>query len=181
MRKERFSASSDVFQSTPFGKKSRPNLPGAAEQSNPSRASPTPLNTRFVESFDLPVHDFGSHVAPSITLVPPSPGLNLEARSFFSDDSSQMRLKGSLRKRLSHFKATVTRASTSDDARGVDRALLGSAMGRTRNNGRNSRHSGRSQEGARVAQRWRLIEKVRAWYLRVVARKNHDQSANVKL
>ena len=158
----------------------------APGQINTSRASPTPLNTRFIESFDLPAHDFKSHAAPSISLVPPSPGLNLEARSFFSDDSSQTRLKGSLRKRLSQFKATVTRASTSDEARGIDRALLGSALGKTRINGRSSRHSYHTQGRAAKSHpgdpaRWRLIEKVKAWYLRLVAKRAHSQTTDAKL
>lgn len=158
----------------------------APGQINTSRTSPIPLNTRFVESFDLPAQDFRFHGAPSITLVPPSPGLNIEARSFFSDDSSQTRLKGSLRKRLSQFKATVTRASTSDEARGIDRALLGSAMGQTRNNGRSSRRSDHSQGRAAKSHpgdpaRWRFIEKVKAWYLRLVAKKTHVQAPKTEI
>ena len=96
-----------------------------------------------------------------------------------------MRLKGSLRKRLSQLKATVTRASTSDDARGIDRALLGSALGKSRGNGSSSRHSERSQQGIARAHRdnatkWRFVEKVKAWYFRYVARKLHgDQTAIV--
>lgn len=132
LQHQRFSTSSGTFQDTPFGGKPRPNPPiiSYPGQSNTSRATPTPLNTRFAESFDLQAHNFAYQTSPSITLAPPSPGLNFEARSFFSDDSSQMRPKGSLRKRLSQFKATVTRASTTDDARGGDRALNSSAAGK---------------------------------------------------
>lgn len=114
--------------------------------------------------------------APSLTLVPPSPGLNLEARSFFSDDSSQMQPKGSLRKRLSQLKATVIRSSTSDDDKGADRALLGSAI-KHRGSGRNSHDNNEgSQRAVGITHqtdttRWRLVEKVKNWFLHLVTRK----------
>ena len=179
-QRQRLSTSSDVLQTTSFGRLRRPkplinNSPG---QNNSSRTSPTPLNTRFVESFDLPTHDFAIQTSPSLNLVPPSPGLNLEARSFFSDDSSQMQPKGSLRKRFSQLKATVTRASTSDDAKDGGRALLGSAVGKPWVNGRNSQQNERSQQVIRDSHpddstRWRFVDKVKAWFAHLVARKGH--------
>ena len=97
------------------------------------------LHTRFVESFDLPPQLNTVINSPKITLLPPSPGH--EVRSFFSDDSSQARQKGSLRKRLSEFRARHSQVNLSDDARGYDRGLLSSALGKSRASGRSSRQS----------------------------------------
>ncbi|KAL8832381.1 MAG: hypothetical protein Q9191_000300 [Dirinaria sp. TL-2023a] len=118
--KRRLSTSQNPVNSKSTSTK-RPNLFSIPGQNNSSR--PNPAQTRFVESFELQCQ---SH--PTITLVPPSPGLNLEAQSFFSDDSSQLPPKGSLRKRISQMRAMASRASTSEDVRAPDRALLHSAM-----------------------------------------------------
>ena len=144
------------------------NSPG---RNNSSRTSPPPLNTRFVESFDSPAHEFAVQTSPSLSLVPPSPGLNFEARSFFSDDSSQMQPKGSLRKRFSQLKATVTRASTSDEAKDGGRALLGSAVGKPWVNGDNGQQV--EDPHREDSTKWRFVDKVKAWFAHLVARKGH--------
>ena len=89
-----------------------------------------------------------------------------------------MQPKGSLRKRFSQLKATVTRASTSDEAKDGGRALLGHAVGKPWVNGDNSQQKERNHQVIGVSQRddsprWRFVDKVKAWFAHLVARKGH--------
>ena len=123
--------------------------------------------TRYSGSLCSPFNTC-STVSPSINLVPPSPGLNLEVRSFFSDDSSQIPHRGSLRKRISQLKAIATRTNSTKDARGTDRGFLSSALGKSRASGRSSRQEATSSEQMYNLRRvkWRIAERVKEWFHR---------------
>lgn len=161
-----FASSHDVFQSTTFSRKRYPTLSVMPGQINSShdiiRSSPN--QTRFVESFETQ--------SPRITLVPPSPGF--EARSFFSDDSSQVHPKGAFRKRFSALRNRTSRAASTDEPRGYDRGLLSSALGRSRASGRSSRQSqntaitaGASSHASQTKRaRRKLVNKLRSWWQR---------------
>lgn len=150
------SLSSDLFSSSTFNRKPRPSI--TITQNNSSHTGPA--TTRFSGNLNSPLRT--SIASPCISLVPPSPGLNLEVRSFFSDDSSQVQPKGSLRKRISQLRAMATRGTSSDDVRGAERGLLSSAMGRSRTS---VKQEGIPSEGLYNLKhiRWRLEEKVKDW------------------
>lgn len=143
----------DLFRGSAFGRQPRPSQENSSQSAH--------LQTRFKESFEQPSTNFA--ISPTITLVPPSPGLNLEARSFFSDDSSQSRNKGSLRKRLSQLRAMTSRNTMSEEGRSFDRGIL-----RSRASGRISKQSTRTAEGVSHSKsvRSKLAEKVKEWLLR---------------
>ena len=161
-----FASSYDVFQGTAFRRKRYPTLSVMPGQINSShdviRSSPN--QTRFVESFETQ--------SPRIMLVPPSPGF--EARSFFSDDSSQGSPRGIFRKRISALKNRRSRGASADEPRGYDRGLLNSALGRSRASGRSSRQSENTAitagASSRLSQskraRRRLVNKLRSWWQR---------------
>ena len=158
-----FASSHDILNGPVFRRKRDPNLsifPGQINSSHAAMRS-SPQHTRFVESFE-------TH-SPVITLMPPSPGPGQEVRSFFSDDSSQMRPKGSLRKRFSDFKARIPRGTSSDENRGYDRGLLSSALGRSRASGRSSRQSertaGASSHRSRMRHlKWKMVDRFKLWW-----------------
>ena len=131
-----FATSVDLLTSTSLRSKRKPNLSIAPGQSNSSHdiIRSSPMQTRFVESFEQP-----SPVSPVFTLMPPSPAHDV--RSFFSDDSSQARPKGSLRKRFSDFRTRNSRANSIDHVPGYDRGLLNPTFGLSRASGRSSRQS----------------------------------------
>ena len=161
-----FVSSHGVFQGTAFRGKRYPTLSVMPGQINSShdviRSSPN--QTRFVESFETQ--------SPRITLVPPSPGF--EARSFFSDDSSQVRPRGVFRKRFSALRNRTSRAASTDEPRGYDRGLLSSALGRSRASGRSSRQSentaitaGASSRASQTKRaRRKLVNTLRSWWQR---------------
>ena len=156
-------SSHHILHGPAFRRKRDPNLSIFPGQINSSHAvmRSSPQHTRFVESFE-------TH-SPVITLMPPSPGPGQDVRSFFSDDSSQMRPKGSLRKRFSDFKARIPRATSSDENRGYDRGLLSSALGRSRASGRSSRQSehtaGASSHGSRMRHlKWKMVDRLKLWW-----------------
>ncbi|KAF6228214.1 hypothetical protein HO133_007944 [Letharia lupina] len=161
-----FASSYDAFQGTAFRWKRYPTLSVMPGQINSShdviRSSPN--QTRFVESFETQ--------SPRITLVPPSPGF--EARSFFSDDSSQVRPRGAFRKRFSALRNRAPRGASTDEPRGYDRGLLSSALGRSRASGRSSRQSentaitaGASSRASQTKRaRRKLVKKLRSWWQR---------------
>ena len=158
-----FTSSHDILHGPAFRRKRDPNLSIFPGQINSSHAvmRSSPQHTRFVESFE-------TH-SPVITLMPPSPGPGQEVRSFFSDDSSQMRPKGSLRKRFSDFKARIPRGTSSDENRGYDRGLLSSALGRSRASGRSSRQSERTAGASSHASRmrhlkWKMVDRLKLWW-----------------
>lgn len=158
-----FASPHDLFLGPSFRQKRDTKLSVLPGQINSSHdiIQSSPMQTRFVSSFETQ--------SPTITLLPPSPGY--EVRSFFSDDSSQIQPKGSLRKRFSALKARTSRGGSTDEIRGYDRGLLGSALGRSRASGRSSRQS---QNTARASSyvskfkhvRWRFVGKFRSWWHR---------------
>lgn len=155
------SLSSEFFRSRFSTQNPRPSI--TITQNNSSHTGP--VATRFA------VNNHGrmpSSVTPTINLVPPSPGLNLEVQSFFSDDSSQIPPRGSLRKRLSQLKAIAARASSPEEVRGADRGLLTSAMGRSRASERSDRQGEVPSEGMYHLKhmRWRVVEKIKDWFYR---------------
>ena len=161
-----FASSHDIFQGMAFGRRRCPNLAVLPGQINSShdviRSSPN--QTRFVESFETQ--------SPRITLVPPSPGF--EARSFFSDDSSQVAPKGAIRKRISALKNMRTRGASADEPRGYDRGFLSSALSRSGASGRTSRQSentaitaGASSYTSQAKRaRLKLVRKLKSWWQR---------------
>ena len=161
-----FTSSHDVVEGTTVRRNRYPNLSVMPGQINSShdifRSSPN--QTRFVESFEIQ--------SPRITLVPPSPGF--EARSFFSDDSSQGQPKGLFRKRISALRNRRSRAASTDEPRGYDRGLLNSALGRSRASGRTSRQSentaitaGASSHASQSRRaRLKFVNKLRSWWQR---------------
>lgn len=153
------SLSSDLFSSSTFNRRPRPSV--TITQYNSSHIGPS--ISRSAGNLSSPPRT--SIVSPCISLVPPSPGLNLEVRSFFSDDSSQVQPKGSLRKRISQLRAMATRGTSTDDMGGAERGLLSSAMGRSRTSGRSVKQEGIPSEGLYNLRhiRWRLEEKVKGW------------------
>ncbi|KAI9834976.1 MAG: hypothetical protein M1819_002699 [Sarea resinae] len=77
-------------------------------------------------------HDPGDRY-PTTGLAPPPSIINFEdVRSFFSDDSSQVEIKGSLRKRLTQFRPRLpsSRAASMDGSRAADKAMIGSPLER---------------------------------------------------
>ena len=159
---------------TTFKQKQKPRLPSSPGQVNSSHdIGNESLHTRFVESFDDPPQINTTISSPTITLLAPSPGH--EVRSFFSDDSSQVGQKGSLRKRLSEFKARHSQTNLNDEAGGYDRGLLHSALGRSRVSGRSSRQSQHTAGAtSNVSQIHRassvVLRKVKFWWNRSGAR-----------
>ena len=152
----------DLGQGPAFQQRRDPSLSVLPGQINSSHDSmhPSRQKTRFVDTFE-------TH-SPTRSLVPASP--NLEVRSFFSDDSSQIRPKGALRKQFSNFKAkaAAVRRTSMDETRGYDRGLLSSALGRSRASGRSSRQSQNTAGAsthASIATRIRskLMDKLRLW------------------
>ena len=120
----------------------------------------SPIQTRFVETFQQPFQ-----TSPIVTLVPPSPGH--EVRSFFSDDSSQVRPRGILRKRLSGFKTRQNRNHSAGERQG-DRRLLTSAFSTSRASGRSSRQSQNtssafSRTSRQKRESWRILKRIRLW------------------
>lgn len=149
--------SNDLFRARAFRCKPRPSITICQENSSQSPH----LQTRFKESFEQSPANFA--ISPTITLVPPSPGLNLEGRSFFSDDSSQIENKGSLRKRLSQLRAMASRNTMSEEGRSLDRGVV-----RSRASGRISKQSTRTADHASHFRsvRSKVADKVKGWLLR---------------
>lgn len=106
--------SNELSQTGAYSCKPRTSI--TISQSNSSHASQ--VVAQYSENLNSPLAS--SAVSPSIKLVPPSPGLNLEVQSFFSDDSSQIQPKGSLRKRISQLKAIAGRANSTEDVIDTD-------------------------------------------------------------
>ena len=153
------SLSSDLFCSSKFNCKPRSSM--TIPQNNSSHIGS--ITARLAGNSTSPLRT--STASPCISLVPPSPGLNIEVRSFFSDDSSQVQPKGSLRKRISQLRAMATKGTSSDDVRGAERSLLSSAMGRPRASGRSIKQEEIPSEGLYNLRhiRWRLEEKFKGW------------------
>ncbi|MCJ1273324.1 hypothetical protein MMC21_001114 [Puttea exsequens] len=152
---------SDILPGPAFRRKKHPPPPLFPTNMNSSHdiLRPSLQRTRFVERFDQP--------ASPATLMPNSAGP--EVRSFFSDDSSLPQPKGSLRKRLSDFRARTVRAVSMDQNRGYDRGLLSSTFGISRASGRSSRQSqhtaGASSHTSQVRHvQWNVVSKIKEWF-----------------
>lgn len=154
--------SSELSQTGSYTYKHRASI--TISQSNSSHVSQ--VVTQYSEKFDSP--PASSAISPSIKLVPPSPGLNHEVRSFFSDDSSQVQPKGSLRKRISQLKAIAAKTNSTEDITDTDRGVLGSVVGKSRASGRTSRQEAAASERMYNLRhlKWRIVEKVRDWFHR---------------
>lgn len=154
------SISSEFFRSRFSSQRPRPSI--TITQNNSSHSGPVAARFSANQYSSTPIS-----VTPSINLIPPSPGLNLEVRSFFSDDSSQMPPRGSLRKRFSQLKAMAGKTSSIEDVRGTDRGLHTSAMGRSRASGRSSRQEDSSELMYNLRNvRLRIIGKLKNWFSR---------------
>ena len=126
-------------------------------------AQTTPVYNQFIE----PLESRPSS-APYISLAPPSPGLHFaEVRSFFSDDSSQLRSKASFRQRLSNLKAVVARASSDDIRFTADhRPTTSSTLAKARGNEKASLQAEDVTVGMSSFQytTLRMREKVKGWW-----------------
>ncbi|KAL8940536.1 MAG: hypothetical protein Q9216_002753 [Gyalolechia sp. 2 TL-2023] len=120
------------------------------------------VHARFANGLDRT-----KDIPPRIALLPPSPGLQIEAQSFFSDDSSQRRRKGSLRRRFSQMKGAI-RTGSSDDIRASERANVSSALGLSRGSkGSSKRSSIAPQDNApQKITKWGMFQKIKSWFLR---------------
>ena len=156
------SISSDVFCPGAFIGRPRPSI--TLTQNNSSHMSP--VRPQVVQMLDS--SSGSAFASPTISLVPPSPGLNLEVGSSFSDDSSQLPPRGSLRKRISQLKAIAVKNGSSTDANSADRGLLTSVMGKSKADSRNGNQ--RTVPSERMYNlkhvRWRIKEKLRDWFHR---------------
>lgn len=154
--------SNELSQSGAYSCKPRTSI--TISQSNSSHASQ--VMNQYSESISSPLAS--SAVSPSIKLVPPSPGLNLEVRSLFSDDSSQIQPKGSIRKRISQLKLIAARANSTESTTDTNPGVPGSAVGKSRASGRTSRQD--ATPSARIYNlrhlKRRVVEKVRGWFHR---------------
>ena len=150
----------DLFRSLTFGRRGKSGLPEMGTASNGSLSKKMQLSI----AVDGRASTFGN-----ANLIPPLSALQFtETRSFFSDDSSQKLRKGSLRKRLSYLKAIATRNSSSEERKGVDRGLAGSAMGKSRASGRSSQHSTGPTVGISNLKyvKWKMVERIKGWWQR---------------
>ncbi|KAL8808466.1 MAG: hypothetical protein Q9182_000016 [Xanthomendoza sp. 2 TL-2023] len=124
---------------------------------------PTAVHTRFKEGPENIQLE-----APVLALVPPSPGLKIEAQSFFSDDSSQKRRKGSLRRRLSQIRGMAMRTASLDNIGDSGPAHSPLVFGWSGTGNRQSKQSPRrSDEKSRhKSRRSKIFDKVRSWFRR---------------
>lgn len=150
----------DLFRSLTFGRRAKSHLSEMGTNSNGSLSK----KLRIGEAVDGRLPMFGN-----ANFIPSLPALQFnEARSFFSDDSSQKLRKGSLRKRLSYLKAIATRNSSSEEGKGVNRGLAGSAVGKSGISGRSSQHSTGATVGMSNLKyvRWKMVKRIKIWWHR---------------
>ncbi len=121
---------------------------------------------------DITTEDGTMTLAPSINLAIPSPTLNpAEVRSFFSDDSSLIRHRGSVRQRFSQFRSRLpsSRKSSSDEVRDTERIPATYSVRR----GRLSRKASEELGGETVGmsnieyQVRKVVETVKGWFQKV--------------
>jgi len=156
---------SDQFKGGQTPRKRRfGNLLGSYTSSTSSDSLPVP-------SLALDAPGCRPNTSGTTNFLPLSPALNsTDVRSFFSDDSSQVHQKGSIRKRLSEFKAKLpaSRGGSTDDARGIDRILTRSVMSRSRASGRISNQSEDVTVGMSNLKyaRLKVMERIKGWWQR---------------
>ncbi|KAL8760849.1 MAG: hypothetical protein Q9184_002984 [Pyrenodesmia sp. 2 TL-2023] len=122
----------------------------------------SPISTRFVELLEN-----NRNQAPNITLVPPSPGLQIEAQSFFSDDSSQREQKNSIRRRLSQIRGAM-RATSSDELR----AQMSPTFGLSRISKGSSKRSSSAPDvdASNKSTKWKVFDRIKSWFHRKKAK-----------
>lgn len=153
--------SSNFSRPEEYSRALRPSI--TINQNNSSHVSQ--MATRYLGNANSPLGT-GSVISPSVNRVPPSSGPNLELRSFFSDDSSQIPPKGSLRKRISQLKAIAAKTNSAEENRGTDRGFLASTLQKSRASGRSSRQEATPTERMHNLRRtrWRIADKLRGWF-----------------
>ncbi|KAL9015648.1 MAG: hypothetical protein Q9185_006959 [Variospora sp. 1 TL-2023] len=115
----------------------------------------------------IPSQTVGKDIAPvsppNLTLAPPSPGLKIEAQSFFSDDSSQRGQKSSIRRRLSQIRGAI-RAASLDDVR----AQANPSYRAARSSKSSSKRSSTAVEinSGRKSIQWKMLDKIKSWFHR---------------
>ena len=143
--------------------------PGHPRQEDKVDIDCDPMQTRIRAEIDS-----GSAGAPQPKPRPPSPALHFaEVQSFFSDDSSNKEPRGSLRQRLSQFKAITSRAGSVDDIRTSERRQA-LAQGKLRIGRRrsickdeysNSLSGGTGEDMSKLRYaRFRMGRKVKKWW-----------------
>lgn len=150
----------DLFRSPKLGRRGKSGLSALGTSSIGSL--PNKLRIRDA------VNDRPS-TSGKANLIPPLSSLEFtEARSFFSDDSSQKVRKGSLRERLSYLKAMAIRNSSSEEGKGVDRGLADAATGKSRIHGQSSPQSAGATVGMSNLKyvRSKMVEKIKVWWQR---------------
>ena len=150
----------DLFRSLKFGRRGKSGLSVSATNSIGSLSNKLRLKDAV---------DDRPSTSGKANLIPPLSSLEFtEARSFFSDDSSQKVRKGSLRERLSYLKAMATRNSSSEEGKGVDRGLADAATGKSRINDQSSQQSAGATEGMSNLKyvRLKMVEKIKVWWQR---------------
>ncbi|KAL8771862.1 MAG: hypothetical protein Q9209_002800 [Squamulea sp. 1 TL-2023] len=123
----------------------------------------TPVQTRFKEGFE----DV-QPATPRIALLPPSPGLKIEAQSFFSDDSSHKRHKSSLRRRFSHLRSMAMRTASTDNFKGAETGGSVSALDGLEADKHNSKQILTSSDiNTHIKERkWKIVDKIKSWFHR---------------
>ncbi|KAL8909480.1 MAG: hypothetical protein Q9207_000160 [Kuettlingeria erythrocarpa] len=117
----------------------------------------TPRPTHFVEVGN------NQNKAPNITLVPPSPGLQIEAQSFFSDDSSQRGQKNSIRRRLSQIREAM-RVASSDDVRAQTSPTFG--LSRISKGSSKRSSSAPDVDAPHQSTKWKIFDRIKSWFHR---------------
>ncbi|KAL8924870.1 MAG: hypothetical protein Q9208_003753 [Pyrenodesmia sp. 3 TL-2023] len=118
----------------------------------------TTISTRFAELLEN-----NRNIAPNITLVPPSPGLQIEAQSFFSDDSSQRGQKNSIRRRLSQIREAM-RAASSDDVRAQSSPTF--RVSRISRGSSKRSSSAPDVDASHDSTKWKMFDRIKSWFHR---------------
>jgi len=163
-----FGTTFDLFQGGPSRRRSKTE---STADGKPLQMDLTAQTLPEVRGNGIPIE------TPQISTRPPSPTLHFaDVRSFFSDDSSNVEQKGSLRQRLSQLKVIASRGNSTDELQNSDRKQTGAAVGRprgsradsTRHNRHSSVQSGRTRGAMSNAERkrWKIGGKLKAWWHR---------------
>ncbi|KAI4189671.1 MAG: hypothetical protein LQ348_003766 [Seirophora lacunosa] len=126
-----------------------------------SKVIPSPAARKDVVSRSPRLTENSQSGPRNITaLVPPSPGLQVEAQSFFSDDSSQRERKNSIRRRLSQIRGAM-RVASSDEIR----AQANPSSGLSRSSKSSSKRSSTAAEVniSRKTIKWKMLDKIKSW------------------
>jgi len=161
-----FGTTFDLFQEGPSRRRS--------EKESTSDGNPPTANL-VAERRSESEGDSSTTQTPQISVRPPSPTLQFaDVRSFFSDDSSNVEQKSSLRQRLSQLKVIAHKGNSTDELRNSDLRQAGSAVGQaqgskagsTRHYRYSSVQSGGTARGTLNANhtRWKLGGRLRSWW-----------------